>query len=256
MRRIRVIPTLLISNKKLVKTVNFKNPSYVGDPINAVKIFNEKEVDEVAIIDISATKNNKEPNYNLISDIAGEAFMPLSYGGGISKVEYAKKIIQCGVEKLIINNASQKNFEFIKNLKSELGSQSIVISIDIKKNWLGRYKIYSYLRNRSLNFDIIDFVTCLEKSGAGEILLNYVDKEGTFLGYDVKHCAKITNKLDIPVILSGGCSSLNDMYRAIKVGNASAVAAGSYFVYQLPHKAVMINYPEQKKLMNDIYLKL
>ena len=182
--------------------------------------------------------------------------MPLSYGGGISKVKYAKKIIKCGVEKLIINNALQKNLQFIQNLKSEFGSQSIVVSIDIKKNWLGGYKIYDYQRRRCLNFDIIDFVSSIEKSGAGEILLNYVDKEGTFLGYDIEHCAKITNKLNIPLILSGGCSSINDMYRAIKIGNASAVAAGSYFVYQLPHRAVMINYPEQKKLMNDIYLKL
>ena len=256
MRRIRVIPTLLISNKKLVKTINFKNPSYVGDPINAVKIFNEKEVDEVAIIDISATKNNKEPNYNFISDIAGEAFMPLSYGGGISNVKFAKNIIKCGVEKLIINHASQKDLEFIQDLKSELGSQSIVISVDIKKNWFGSYKIYNYLEKRCLNVDIIDFVSSIEKNGAGEILLNYLDKEGTFLGYDIEHCATITKKLNIPVILSGGCKSLKDIYKAIKIGNASAVAAGSFFIYQLPHRAVMINYPDQKKLMNDIYLKL
>ena len=256
MKRFRVIPTLLISDNKLVKTINFKNPSYLGDPINAVKIFNEKEVDEVTILDISSTKKNNPPNYKLISDIAGEAFMPLSYGGGISSIEIGKNIIKCGAEKLIINNALFNDISIINSFRDTFGSQSIVASLDIKKNWYGSYKIFNYTKKKSIKLDIINFIKNLEKNGAGELLLNYVDRDGTFSGYNIDHCKIIAQNLEIPVILSGGCDGLSDMLKAVKYGKASAVAAGSYFVYQLPHRAVMINYPKQKDLLEKVFSRI
>jgi imidazole glycerol-phosphate synthase subunit HisF len=256
MKRFRIIPTLLINEGKLVKTINFKNPSYVGDPINAVKIFNEKEVDEISIIDMSRTIKATEPNFNLISDIAGEAFMPMSYGGGISSIEIGQKIIRCGVEKLIINNALMKNPEIIKSFKEKFGSQSIVASLDIKKNWFGNYKIFDYLTKKTQSQNIISYAKLLESSGIGEIILNYVDKEGTFNGLNTGHCKLIANNLNIPVILSGGCNGISNMLSAVKDGNASAIAVGSFFIYQLPHRAVMINYPKQKDLIEKVFMKI
>tara|TARA_Y100000591_G_C21776735_1_gene668759 strand:+ start:535 stop:1305 length:771 start_codon:yes stop_codon:yes gene_type:complete len=255
MKRFRIIPTLLINEGKLVKTTKFKNPSYVGDPINAVKIFNEKEVDEISIIDISISRNKAKPNYRLISDIAGEAFMPCSYGGGISNVEIGKEIITCGVEKLIINNAFLKDVDLVRTFKNKFGSQSIVASIDIKKTWLGNYGIFDHFSKKILNLDIISHIKLLEENGIGELLLNYVDNDGTFKGYNISHCKSISKHLDIPVVLAGGCNGLKNMYNAISLGQASALSVGAFFVYQLPHRAVMINYPSQKNLIKNIYSK-
>ena len=171
--------------------------------------------------------------------------MPLSYGGGISSIEIGKNIIKCGVEKLIINNALFNDISIISSFRDTFGSQSIVASLDIKKNWYGSYKIFNYTKNKFIKLDIINFIKNLEKTVQVNFL-NYVDKDGTFSGYNIDHCKIIAQNLEIPVILSGGCDGLSDMLKAIKYGKASAVAAGSYFVYQLPHRAVMINYPKQK----------
>ena len=255
MKRFRIIPTLLIKDGKLVKTINFKNPSYIGDPINAVKIFNEKEVDEISIIDISISRNKAKPNYKLLSDIAGEAFMPCSYGGGISNIEIGKDVISCGVEKLIINNAFSKNIGLVKNFKDNFGSQSIVASIDIKKTWSGKYGIFDYISKKITKLDINGYIKSLEVNGIGELLLNYVDNDGTFKGYNISHCKSISKNLDIPVILAGGCNGIKNMYDALSLGQASALSVGAFFVYQLPHRAVMINYPSQKTLMKNIYSK-
>jgi imidazole glycerol-phosphate synthase subunit HisF len=255
MKRFRIIPTLLIEEGKLVKTINFKNSCYVGDPINAVKIFNEKEVDEISIIDISITKNKIKPNYKLLSDIAGEAFMPFSYGGGISSIEIGKEIISCGVEKLIINDAFLKNVDLVKDFKDNFGSQSIVASVDLKKTWFGKYGIFNHVSKKVTKLDIYSYIKSLEKNGIGELLLNYVDNDGTFKGYNINHCQYISKNLDIPVILAGGCNGIKNMYEALKFGKASALSVGAFFIYQLPHRAVMINYPNQNELMKNIYTK-
>ena len=255
MKRFRIIPTLLIEDGKLVKTINFKNSSYVGDPINAVKIFNEKEVDEISIIDISITKKKIKPNYKLLSDIAGEAFMPFSYGGGISSIETGKEIISCGVEKLIINNAFLKNVDLVKDFKDNFGSQSIVASIDLKKTWFGNYSIFNHASKKITKININSHVKSLVKNGIGELLLNYVNNDGTFKGFNISHCQSISKNLDIPVILAGGCNGLKNMYDALNIGHVSALSVGAFFIYQLPHRAVMINYPTQNELMKNIYSK-
>jgi cyclase len=248
MLKVRVIPCLLLRNGGLVKSVNFKNHKYVGDPINAVKIFNDKEVDELMFIDIEATKQNRGPNYDLLSRISREAFMPLGYGGGVKSVDEVKKLTRLGIEKVSINSFSITNPDIITQAADVAGSQSIVASIDVKKDFWGKHKVYDYLKNKTTNLDPVEFAVEMEKKGAGEILLNSVDNEGTFKGYDIDLINKITSAVSIPVIASGGAGSINDFAKAINEGHASAVSAGSFFVFYGPHKAVLITYPEKKEL--------
>jgi cyclase len=248
MLKVRVIPCLLLRNGGLVKSVNFKNHKYVGDPINAVKIFNDKEVDELMFIDIEATKQNRGPNYDLLSRISREAFMPLGYGGGVKSVDEVKKLTRLGIEKVSINSFSITNPDIITQAADVAGSQSIVASIDVKKDFWGKLKVYDYLKNKTTNLDPVEFAVEMEKKGAGEILLNSVDNEGTFKGYDIELIKKITSAVTIPVIASGGAGSINDFAKAINEGHASAVSAGSFFVFYGPHKAVLITYPEKKEL--------
>lgn len=248
MLKVRVIPCLLLRNGGLVKSVNFKNHKYVGDPINAVKIFNDKEVDELMFIDIEATKQNRGPNYDLLSRISREAFMPLGYGGGVKSVDEVKKLTRLGIEKVSINSFSITNPDIITQAADVAGSQSIVASIDVKKDFWGKLKVYNYLKSKTTNLDPVEFAVEMEKKGAGEILLNSVDNEGTFKGYDIELIKKITSAVTIPVIASGGAGSINDFAKAINEGHASAVSAGSFFVFYGPHKAVLITYPEKKEL--------
>lgn len=241
MRRVRVIPTLLIQNGGLVKGKNFKNHQYVGDPINAVKIFNEKEVDELAIIDISATKHRKGPNINQIAEIASEAFMPLSYGGGITRIEQADQLFYIGIEKIIVNASAVYNPKIITEISKKYGSQSIVASIDVKKNWFGKTFSYTFCGEKNTNRNPVEFAKECQELGAGEILLTSIDREGTYSGYDLALIKIICDNLSIPVIANGGAGSISHMKDAIMNG-ASAVAAGNMFVYQKPHNAVLISY--------------
>jgi imidazole glycerol-phosphate synthase subunit HisF len=256
MRRVRIIPVLLMHKNGLVKSEQFSNYKYVGDPINAVKIFNEKEVDEIAVLDISATKEKRPPNIEHLREIASEAFMPLSYGGGITKIEQVNEILGNGAEKVIIGKAAFSNPELITEAAMRFGSQSIVVSIDVKKNWLGRYKIYLENATKVIADDLLSYTKKMEELGAGEILLNSIDKDGTFKGYDLELIEKVSSHVSIPVIASGGASYIDDFLKAIKVGKASAVAAGSFFVFQRPHKAVLISYPSNKELQEQVYSKL
>ena len=242
MKRIRVIPTLLLKDQGLYKTIKFKNPTYVGDPINAVKIFNEKEADELCFLDITATIEKREPNYKVISDIASECFMPLSYGGGINNFEQAKKLFDIGVEKIIFSSSIHNNEDLIKKLSNHFGSQSIVACIDVKKNFFGNYKVYSHSGKKNTNKDPLNFAVKLQKIGVGEIIINSIDKDGTMTGYDIGLISGIANCLDIPVVACGGASSVNDFSKAVKEGGASAVSAGSLFVFHGKHKAVLISY--------------
>lgn len=245
---IRVIPSLLIHKGGLVKSVNFKNYNYIGDPINAVKIFNEKEVDEIAIIDIDASRNNVGPNISQITDIASEAFMPLSYGGGISKLEEIKKLMYCGVEKVIINKAAHSNPSLVREGANIFGNQSIIVSIDIKKNWLGKYTVYTENGKKQMDGKPEEFAKKMEDLGAGEILLNNIDRDGTFKGYDIELIERLSSSVSIPLIAAGGARDLSDFSLARKAG-ASAVSAGSMFVYLGQSKdSILINYPQQSEL--------
>ncbi|MFM9840725.1 MAG: AglZ/HisF2 family acetamidino modification protein [Cyclobacteriaceae bacterium] len=255
MKRIRVIPALLIQDGGLVKSIRFKDHKYVGDPINAVKIFNEKEVDEIVILDISATAEKKAPNISSIKEIASEAFMPLGYGGGITKLEEIKELITAGVEKVILNTSAFENPKLVSEGAKYVGSQSVVVSIDVKKNIWGKYKVF--VRNGTKNTDIdpAQYARQMEQAGAGELLLNAIDKDGTFSGYDVDLLKSISSIVNIPVVAIGGAATVDDFAKAVQSG-ASAVSAGSMFVFQRPHRAVLISYPSQKELKEKLFLQV
>jgi cyclase len=252
MRRIRVIPVLLINNKGLVKSVKFKNYRYVGDPINAVKIFNEKEVDEICILDISASRSKRFPDFEHISEIVSEAFMPLSYGGGISSLEHADKLFYAGVEKLTLNKSFHNSPQLLEQIAANYGSQSVSISIDVDKNWLGKTYAYTDNGKTKTEYTPLELAIKAEDRGAGEILLNSISRDGTYQGYDLDLIEKVTAKIKIPLVACGGASDLHDFAMAIEAG-ASAVAAGSMFVFQRPNQAVLISYPSAKEIESSIY---
>lgn len=243
MMKPRVIPVLLLSQDGLVKTKQFKQPRYVGDPINAVKIFNDKEVDELVLLDIDASKRGKGPNYAVIESVANECFMPFAYGGGVDSVEQIRTILKMGVEKVIINTAALKDVRLITQAASEFGSQAIVVSVDVKKNFWGKYKIFSAAGASCPKHSLIDYVRALEAAGAGELVLNSVDRDGLMSGYDVPLVRQVSDALTIPVVALGGAGSLSDMKLVIESGRCAAVAAGSMFVFHGAHKAVLITYP-------------
>jgi cyclase len=247
MSNIRVIPILLLKDMGLYKSVKFKDHKYVGDPINAIKIFNEKEVDELVFLDINASANGKEPNYQMLEDIASECFMPLCYGGGIKNLVQIEKILYSGVEKISINTASVEDIDLIKNAAYKFGSSTIVVSIDAKKGFLSGYATYTKSGKQNTKKNPVDFAKYIEDQGAGEILLTSIDADGTMSGYDLDLIRNVSNSVSIPVIASGGAGSIQHMKEAVNVG-ASAVAAGSFFVFQGKHRAVLITYPSRNEL--------
>jgi imidazole glycerol-phosphate synthase subunit HisF len=255
MKRARVIPVLLLQKGGLVKSVKFKDHKYVGDPINAVKIFNEKEVDELVILDISATTEKRGPDLVTIKEIASEAFMPLAYGGGITKLDEIKMLITAGIEKIVLNTSAYHLPNLITTGANYVGSQSIVVSIDIKKNIFGKYKVMIENGNKGISNDPVSFAKEAEMAGAGEICIQSIDRDGTFEGYDLMIIKKISEAVSIPVVALGGASSLDDFTQALKHG-ASAVAAGSMFVFQRLHRAVLISYPGQAELKEKVYSKM
>lgn len=252
MKRIRVIPVLLIQNGGLVKSIRFSNYRYVGDPINAVRIFNEKEVDEIIILDISATSQKRGPDLELVRSVANECFMPMAYGGGITQVEEIESLINLGVEKVIINSAVLNDTTLIRKSSQKIGSQSIVVCIDIKKNWRRKFEIYSHLTKRKTSVDLNSFVKIMEEQGCGELILQSVDNDGVCCGYDHSLIEAVSQAVSIPVVALGGAWQLADLKSAIEAG-ASAVAAGSMFVFHGKHKAVLISYPSQELLKNELY---
>ena len=247
MLRNRVIPCLLLSDEKLVKTRLFKDPKYIGDPINAIRIFNDKEVDELIVLDIKASKNKKEPNYDLIEQFASECFMPLSYGGGIRTIEQAKILFSIGVEKICIQSAALEEKTFIKDLSSRFGSSSIIFSLDLKKNWLGNTKAFSYLSQSWITQPWLDLLKTIVNEGAGEIFLNSINFEGTMTGMNLDVIKQTISSLNVPIIFSGGVGSIDDIKMAFSLG-ANSVSAGSFFVFHGPHRAVLITYPNRKEL--------
>lgn len=250
----RVIPVLLLKNSGLVKTVQFKNPVYIGDPINAVKIFNDKEVDELIFLDITAGPVNKTPPFRLLADIASECFMPLCYGGGINSIDEIREVLNLGIEKVSINTFAAKNPGFIREASEKFGSSTIVVSIDVKKNFFGKYEVYSNSGKINTKMDPVKFAVEMNKYGAGELLLNSIDCDGIMNGYDVELLKKVTGEVDIPVVACGGAGNLQHFKSAIQQGGASAVAAGSMFVFHGPRKGILISYPSQQNIA-DVFVK-
>jgi imidazole glycerol-phosphate synthase subunit HisF len=243
----RVIPCLLLRNTGLVKTVCFKNPVYVGDPRNAVKIFNEREVDELVLLDIQATPQNASIQYDLIREIATEAFMPVGYGGHITNVEQARRLVTSGIEKIILCTAAVQNPDLVTDLSHLVGSSSTVVCIDYKRNFWGRNEVYIHGGRKGTGLDPVEFASEMERRGAGELMLNSIDRDGTMQGYDLDLLRVITHNMDIPVIACGGAGKLDDFHQAVQAG-ASAVSAGSMFVFQGRHRAVLISYPSRNEL--------
>jgi cyclase len=249
----RLIPVLLLSGTGFVKTVKFGKQVYLGDAINIVKIFNEKEVDEIIILDITATKEHREPNFNLIEEIISEAFMPVCYGGGVKNFEHAKRLFRIGVEKISINSVVNNNISLIKEISDSYGSQSVVVSIDIEKNFFGKYHIKTHSGTKKIKTNITKYLEEIQNIGAGEILINSINNDGLMNGYDLELLNLIPKDYKIPVVICGGAGALKDFKVALDYG-ASSVAAGSFFVFQGPLKAVLITYPnyvEFHKFLND-----
>ena len=251
MRNIRVIPVLLLNEGRLVKSLKFKNYKYVGDPINTVKIFNDKEVDEICILDITATSKKTGVNLNHIIEIVSEAFMPLAYGGGVNSIREAEKLFFNGVEKIVLNNATVVQPELITAIANRYGSQSIVASIDYKYSWLKKASVFTLNGTQSLHKSPVDMAKEMEDRGAGEILLNCIERDGTYTGYDLEMIDSIHNVIGIPIIACCGAGNTDDFRKAIDAG-ASAVSAGSMFVFQRPHNAVLISYPPYKELVEKL----
>lgn len=245
----RVMPCLLVKNGRLVKTVKFKNPAYIGDPVNAIKIYNEKEVDELILLDITASVEARPPAFELLSQTAEECFMPMCYGGGIRSIEDIRRIFSLGIEKVAINSYAFERPEFVKEASAIFGSQSIVASIDVKKSGLlNKYTVYVKSGTKSTGIDPVAYAEKIEKLGAGEILLNSVDRDGTWSGYDIDLVKRVVNAVDIPVIACGGAGTVADLGDVIKNGGASAAAAGSMVVYQGKDLGVLIKFPKRSEL--------
>jgi imidazole glycerol-phosphate synthase subunit HisF len=249
MFRPRVIPVLLLKAKGLVKSQNFDRYRYIGDPINTVKIFNDLEADELIFLDITATKEGRTISLDLVKDIGDEAYMPFAVGGGIHRVEEIGQLISAGAEKVVLNTATANNPALIGEAAKLFGSQSIVVSIDVKKKWLGKYQVFACSGSKGIKTALIDYVKEVEAAGAGEIMINSIDRDGMMNGYDLELIGSVAEAVSIPVIACGGAGKIEDLAQAVLKGGASAAAAGSMFVFHGPRRAVLINYPERKELL-------
>jgi len=243
-----VIPALLLHGVGLVKTVGFEKPKYVGDPRNAVKIFNEKMVDELVLLDIAATPEKRSPRFALVEEIVSEAFMPVAYGGGIRSVEDASSMIARGVEKIIVGSHAVRNPAFIKELTSRLGSQSVIICLDVKYTKPEGYRLYTDSGRKSTRLKPADFAREAQALGAGEIMVNSIDRDGTMVGYDLELIRAVSETISVPLIACGGAGSLLDIKAVVREGGASAAAAGSLFVFHGRYRSILISYPQPHQL--------
>ena len=251
----RVIPVLLLKNRGLVKTRKFKDPIYIGNPTNAVKVFNEKYVQEIVLLDINASKDQKEPDYPALASIGSEAFFPLAYGGGITSVEIAQKILRIGYEKVVLNNSALSQPSLIRDISSQTGSQSVVVCVNVTKTITGAYRVFNHVTGGTIKQDLVEYIKDIERLGAGEIILQAVYLDGMMTGYDSQLIQRVSSAVTIPVIALGGAKDISDFVSAVKAG-ASAAAAGSMFVFQGPHRAVLISYPSRDELKREFYQKL
>lgn len=248
-KRPRIIPCLTMQHFDLVKTINFKNPRYIGDPVNSVKIFNNKDVDEMCILDITATTEGREPDLEFLHEIASEAFMPLGYGGGIKTLEQAKEIFRIGYEKIILNSLLFDNPREVRRIVDFAGSQSVVACVDYKKDLLGRTYVVTHDGRDKIKKDITSIIEYVMDLRVGEILLTAVDFEGKMEGYDLDTARRIVDNVKVPVILNGGAGRIEDIADAFKMG-ADAVAVSSFFVYYGDNKAVLINTPTENEYLD------
>lgn len=248
MFRPRVIPVLLLKNKGLVKSIKFKDYRYIGDPINAVKIFNDLRADELVFLDILASKENRTISVDFVKDVGDEANMPFAVGGGIRTLKDIEKLIKAGAEKVVINSYAAENPEFIKQASDEFGSSTIVVSIDVKKKPLGKKQVYILGGSKSTGLNPVTYAKLIEEKGAGEIIINSIEKDGLMTGYDLQLIKDVAMSVAIPVVACGGAGCYNDLIKAVKESYPSAVAAGSLFVYHGQRKAVLINYLSQDDL--------
>jgi imidazole glycerol-phosphate synthase subunit HisF len=248
----RIIPCLLLRYNGLFKTIRYKDARYIGDPINAVRILNDKEVDELVFLDIGLSGSAAGPNFELLEDIASEAFMPFAYGGGVKNIDQIKHLYSLGIEKVIINSAAIDDPKFVYEAASLAGSSGVVVSIDVKKNWLGKYLVYKDNGKNNTKLDPVEHAIHMESLGAGEIILSSIDLDGTMEGYDLELTKKVTDAVNIPVTVMGGAGKLADFREVIESG-AAAAAAGSMFVFHGKHKAVLITYPEYK-VLEELFL--
>lgn len=248
MYRPRVIPCLLLKGQGLIKTRKFRNPTYLGDPVNIVRIFNDKEVDELILLDVGATVEGKKPPFELLSKTVDECFMPIGYGGGIRDISDVKRILNLGVEKVSINSYAVENPTFVRSVADLFGSQSVIVSIDVKKDFTGRYHVCTHGGRRRTGLDPAKFAVKMEAMGAGELFLTCIDRDGTMEGYSIDLIKSVANAVSIPLVACGGAGNVNDLAAAVMTGGASAAAAGSMFVFQGRHRAVLISYPSAHEL--------
>ena len=256
----RIIPCLLVHNSGLVKTTKFKEPKYVGDPINAVKIFNEKEVDELIVVDIDASARGNEPDYKMIENIAVECRMPLCYGGGIKNVEQAQHIFNLGVEKIAVSSLAVENPSMVNKIAERVGNQSMVVVLDVKKKTMSNtYEIFIHNGAKNTKIDPFIFAQDMQKAGAGEIVINSIDRDGSMSGYDFYLINKMRENITVPMTVLGGANSLDTIGDLIKTNGIIGAAAGSLFVFKGKYKAVLINYPtplEKHQLIKKYFIDI
>lgn len=248
MVRTRVIPVLLLRRAGLVKTMRFRHPSYVGDPINAVRIFNEKEVDELVVCDILASRELRAPQFELLEQMAGEAFMPLSYAGGVRSVDDARRLLKIGIEKIVVNSGALADPTLVRRLADAFGSQSVVASVDVRRTVLGSYDVFSHAGLRVPEKDPVRWAQRLVREGAGEVIVTSVDRDGTMKGYDLDLLRMFHGTVDVPLVAMGGAGSVDDMTAALGAARLSGLAVGARFVYWGPHRAVLVNYLDAKEM--------
>jgi imidazole glycerol-phosphate synthase subunit HisF len=239
--RKRVIPSLLVQRGGLVKTTRFKRPVYVGDPINAVKIFNEKEVDELFLFDIDASKEGRGPDFDMVKGIVSEAFMPVAYGGGVRTVDDARKLLKLGVEKVALNSAARRDTRLVSDLASRFGAQCVVGVVDVRKRW-GRHVVYSHDGSQVPERSPSSWAQQLVRAGCGEVLVQSVDQDGLMQGFDLALLRGIRGQVSVPVVAAGGANTVDSMTAALQAGGLSGVAVGARFVFIGPHRAVLISY--------------
>ena len=248
MIRPRVIPALLLKGQGLVKTVKFKDPKYLGDPINIVRLFNDKEVDELIFLDITATNEKRQPPFEILGKITSECFMPLGYGGGIRSMDDVKALLSLGIEKVILNTIAVEKPEFVTEVAHYAGSQAVVISMDVKKRFSGKYEVVTHSGETGTGLNPTHHAQEMEKHGAGESFFNSIDRDGMMQGYDLDLIRRVSETVNVPVVACGGAGNIHHLAEAIQQGGASAAAAGSMFVFQGPLRGVLISYPSQEEL--------
>ena len=250
MFRPRIIPTLLLRNLGLVKSVGFKDYKYIGDPINAVKIFNDLKADELVFLDILASKEKRVISLDFVLKVGDEANMPFSVGGGLRTIRDIRSVLRAGAEKVVINTYAAEDPAFIRKAAEEFGSSTITVCIDVKKKIFGKQQVYINGGSKATSLDPVPFAKLMEEMGAGELIINSIDRAGSMEGYDIELIRTVSDSVTIPVVALGGAGKLNDLNEAVKNGHASAVAAGSLFVFHGPRRAVLINYPQPEELKN------